>query len=61
MAKKTTKLPSGSVYQKTKNGNYYFRYQINGKRKAVSLGTKNKEEAVEKANELSDVVAAPSK
>ena len=61
MAKKTTKLSSGSVYLKTKNGNYYFRYQIKGKRKSVSLGTKNKEEAILKADELADVVTAPSK
>jgi hypothetical protein len=41
MAGKVIKLEIGTVYQKTSNGAYYFRYQINGQRKAVSLKTKN--------------------
>lgn len=46
MAGKVVKLEIGTIYQKTVNGNYYFRYQINGQRKAVSLKTKNQKEAV---------------
>ena len=30
------KLETGTVYQTSKGGNYYFRYQINGERKCVS-------------------------
>ena len=41
MAGKVIKLEIGTVYQKTTNGSYYFRYQVNGRRKAVSF--KNKE------------------
>ncbi|MBR1965711.1 MAG: hypothetical protein IKA22_03795 [Lentisphaeria bacterium] len=29
------KLSTGTVYQTSKGGNYYFRYQINGERKCV--------------------------
>lgn len=46
------KLETGTVYQTSKGGNYYFRYQINGERKCVSLKTANQEEAVRKAREL---------
>jgi integrase len=56
MAGKVVKLEIGTVYQKTANGCYYFRYQINGQRKAVSLKTKNQKEAVKKARELLPVV-----
>ena len=38
------KLETGTVYQTSKGGNYYFRYQINGERKCVSLKTANQEE-----------------
>jgi integrase len=57
---KTIKLDRGTVYQKTANGSYYFRYQINGQRKAVSLKTKNQKEAIAKAKELLPVVNATS-
>jgi integrase len=56
MAGKTIKLDIGTVYQKNENGAYYFRYQINGQRKAVSLKTKNQKEAVAQARELVPVV-----
>jgi integrase len=58
MAGKVIKLETGTVYQKTVNGNYYFRYQANGQRKAVSLKTKNRKEAVAKAEELIPIVRA---
>ena len=42
------KLSTGTVYQTSKGGNYYFRYQVNGERKCVSLKTANQEEAIRK-------------
>ena len=61
MAGKVTKLEIGTVYQKNANGTYYFRYQINGQRKAVSLKTKNHKEAAKKAKELIPILKASSK
>lgn len=58
MAGKVIKLEIGTVYQKVANGSYYFRYQINGQRKAVSLKTKNQKEAVKKAQDLIPIVKA---
>ena len=58
MAGKVIKLETGTVYKKTTNGIYFFRYQINGQRKAVSLKTKNQEEAVAEAKQLLPVVKA---
>ena len=52
------KLETGTVYQTSKGGNYYFRYQINGERRCVSLKTANQEEAVRKARELLPIVQA---
>lgn len=52
------KLETGTVYQTSKGGNYYFRYQINGERKCVSLKTANQEEAIRKAKELLPTVQA---
>ena len=31
------KLDKGTVYQTSKGGNYYFRYQVKGERKCVSI------------------------
>ena len=58
MPGKVVKLEIGTVYQKSINGSYYFRYQINGQRKAVSLKTKNQKEAVKKAQDLIPIVKA---
>jgi len=60
MTGKVIKLEIGTVYQKTANGNYYFRYQTNGQRKAVSLKTKNQKEAITKAQELIPIIKAPN-
>ena len=49
MAIHKIKLKVGTVYQKEENGIYYFRYQVNGKRKAVSLGTRNRQQAIKEA------------
>ena len=53
MAIHKIKLKVGTVYQKEENGIYYFRYQVNGKRKAVSLGTRNRQQAVKEAEKYS--------
>lgn len=58
MGKKTAKLDIGSIYKKSSDGYYYFRYQVNGQRKAVSLKTSNYDKAVEKAQEIIPVVKA---
>ncbi len=58
MAGKVVKLEIGTVYQKTVNGSYYFRYQINSQRKAVSLKTKNHKKAVTKAQEMIPILKA---
>ena len=52
------KLDIGTIYKKTENGNYFFRYQINGQRKAVSLKTKNKKEAIAKAQDVIPIAKA---
>ena len=58
MSEKTIKLDIGTVYKKSSNSGYYFRYQINGQRKAVSLKTKNQKEAIVKAEELIPILKA---
>jgi integrase len=60
MAGKTHRLKRGTIYQKQEGGTYYFRYQVNGHRKAVSLQTRNLKEATAKAEKMVAVVDAPS-
>jgi integrase len=60
MSGKVVKLEIGTVYQKTKNGNYYFRYQVKGQRKAVSLKTRNRQKALNKAQALLPILKASS-
>lgn len=57
---KPVKLAIGTVYQKTDGGSYFFRYQIDGQRKAVSLHTKNQEEAIAEAKKVLPMLEAPS-
>ena len=56
MASRSVKLDIGTVYKKEDDGIYFFRYQVNGLRRAVTLKTKNQQEAVAKARELVPVV-----
>ncbi|MBS1371567.1 MAG: tyrosine-type recombinase/integrase [Lentisphaeria bacterium] len=49
----------GTIYQKP-SGTYYYRYQIDGERKAISLKTKNQDEAKRKVKELLPVLKATS-
>jgi integrase len=58
MAQKRVKLDVGTVYQKPGDDWYYFRYQVNGQRKAVSLKTKNIKEALAKARDMVPIVKA---
>ncbi len=58
--KKKIKLQAGHLYQKSPKGAYYFRYQVNGQRKAVSLKTRNQKEAVKRAEALIPMVKATS-
>ena len=60
MAIHKIKLKVGTVYQKEENGIYYFRYQVNGKRKAVSLGTRNKQQALKEAEKYVPLIQATS-
>lgn len=60
MTARKTKLSIGTVYQNEKGGTYYYRYQVNGQRKAVSLKTKNLKEAVSKAQEMEPLLKASS-
>ncbi len=54
----TVKLDIGTIYKKADNGNYFFRYQINSQRKAVSLKTKNQKEAIAKAQGIIPITKA---
>ena len=60
MALKKMKLQIGTVYQKEEGGIYYFRYQVNGSRKAISLKTRNKQEALKEAEKLIPLLQATS-
>ena len=40
------KLPIGTIYQAKSGGNYYLRYQIQGKRKNVNLKTDDYDKAL---------------
>jgi integrase len=60
MAKNKIKLDIGTIYQKEEKGIYYFRYQVNGQRKAVSLKTKNQKDAIKKAESYVPTIKATS-
>lgn len=60
MAIKPIKLELGTIYQKEDGGTYYFRYQINGERKAVSLKTRNQKDAIKEANKKIPLLKATS-
>ena len=60
MAIQKIKLKTGTVYQKEQNGIYYFRYQVNGARKAISLKTRNKQQAIKEAEKHIPLIQATS-
>ncbi len=49
---KQEKLPLGTIYQVKEGGNYYLRYQIQGKRKNVNLKTDDYDKALEEYQRL---------
>ncbi|MGE4300532.1 MAG: tyrosine-type recombinase/integrase [Victivallaceae bacterium] len=60
MAVKSQKLERGTVFQKQEGGIYFYRYQLNGERKTISLKTKNFNDAVDKAKALLPLIQASS-
>ena len=60
MALQKIKLKIGTVYQKEPNGIYYFHYQVNGARKAISLKTRNKQQAIKEAEKHVPLIQATS-
>ena len=55
---KSLRLAVGSIFTKGPGKIYFYRYQIDGRRKAVSLKTTNRAEALKKAQELVPIVKA---
>ena len=49
---KQEKLPLGTIYQAKAGGNYYLRYQIQGKRKNINLKMDNYDEALKEYKRL---------
>ncbi|MDX9979171.1 MAG: hypothetical protein RBU25_03890, partial [Lentisphaeria bacterium] len=60
MAPQRIKLDTGTIYQTKEGGSFYFRYQIEGKRKSVNLKTSNRKEAIDKAKAMLPVLQAPT-
>ena len=54
------KVGVGAVYLKKPQGSYFFRYQVEGDRKSISLMTKNRDEAIAKAKAMVPIIKAPS-
>ena len=52
MEQEREKLPLGTIYQAKEGGNYYLRYQIQGRRKNVNLKTDNYDEALKEYKRL---------
>ncbi|MGE4563623.1 MAG: tyrosine-type recombinase/integrase [Victivallaceae bacterium] len=55
---KKIKLATGTVYQKIPGGNFFFRYQVDRERKAVSLKTKVEKDALKKAESYLPIINA---
>lgn len=60
MAKKSLRLSVGSIFTKGPGKIYFYRYQLDGHRKTVSLQTTNRVEAVKKAEALLPIIKATS-
>jgi integrase len=60
MAKKSLRLTVGSIFTKGPGKIYFFRYQVEGRRKTVSLQTTNRAEALKKAQTFQPVVQTSS-
>ena len=55
---KTLRLSVGALFTKGPGKIYFYRYQVAGRRKTVSLHTNNRAEALKKAQELIPIVKA---
>ena len=53
---KTLRLSVGALFTKGPGKIYFYRYQVAGRRKTVSLHTNNRAEALKKARELIPIV-----
>lgn len=60
MANKTLRLSVGSIFPKGPGKIYFYRYQLDGHRKTVSLQTANRTEAIRKAEALLPIIKANS-
>lgn len=60
MANKALRLSVGSIFPKGPGKIYFYRYQLDGHRKTVSLQTANRTEAVRKAEALLPIIKANS-
>ena len=55
---KSFRLAVGSIFSKGPGKIYFYRYQLDGRRKTVSLQTANRAEALKKAQSLIPIVKA---
>ncbi len=60
MAKKSLRLDVGAIFTKGPGKIYFYRYQLEGRRKTVSLQTTNRAEAIQKAEALFPIIKANS-
>ena len=60
MAVKSVRLSVGSIFPKGPGKIYFYRYQVDGRRKTVSLQTTNRAEALRKAEEFIPIIKATS-
>ena len=56
MASKTIRLSTGSIFPKGPGKIYFYRYQVDGHLKTVSLQTANRAEALRKAEEFIPII-----
>ena len=56
MASKTIRLSTGSIFPKGPGKIYFYRYQVDGHRKTISLQTTNRAEALRKAEEFIPII-----
>ena len=55
---KSLRLSVGSIFPKGPGKIYFYRYQVDGRRKTVSLQTANRGEAIKKAQALIPILSA---
>jgi len=49
-------LEVGSIFQRISGGSFHYRFQVDGKRKTISLGTSDEKEAMEKARQQIPII-----